>query len=539
MKRAAVLLTAALMAAMGTNARAANGGWTISGVVVSATTGAPLDRAEVTLSTTGGDGAQVAETMTSETGAFRFDGVQTGKYALSATRRGYLSASYQEHEGYFTAVVTGPNLATRDLRMELTPYGVISGTVSDDNGSPVSDARVSLFRQDDSAGESKVIQTGQETTDDAGGYEFARLPAGTYYIDVNAQPWYAVEPSRQTNLSTGQQDAQAPSPLDVAYPLTFYPNAPDSSSATPIQLIAGDRAQANFSLHAVPAIHLELHVPMTPGTRSLSPPALVEPAFGTEQSTQELNVGNVAYDRRNNTMNVYYGPVAPGHYDLRQNDGGVTTIDATISRTLDPPSVATVDVRGRVAMASGAALPERATVSLRAAEGHYAALVAAVGRDGSFDFPNVAPGSYEVHLGGSLNVVQMAASGAEVHGSHITVGSDVVLLAATLASGSAELEGYAVRGNQGLGGAMVLLVPSDPNVSDELIRRDQSDSDGSFSLPGVVPGTYTLMAIENGWGLEWKKREAIAAYLKRGVTVQVQENQHTLNLTEPVPVQER
>ena len=32
-----------------------------------------------------------------------------------------------------------------------------------------------------------------------------------------------------------------------------------------------------------------------------------------------------------------------------------------------------------------------------------------------------------------------------------------------------------------------------------LIRRDQSDSDGSFALRDVVPGQYTVVAIQDGW----------------------------------------
>jgi hypothetical protein len=538
MKRAVFLLVAALATALPI-ARAENGTWTISGVVVSATTGAPLDRAEVTLSTTGENGTELAQTLTGEAGAFRFDGVLAGKYALQASRRGYLPSGYQEHEGYFTAIVTGPNLSTQDLRLELTPYGAIGGTITDDSGSAVGGAQVTLFRQDDSSGETKVVEAESDTTDDAGGYEFTRLQPGTYYIDVTAQPWYAFRSTPPTNLSTGQQDDQAPSPLDVAYPLTFYPSAPDASSASPIQMNAGDRAQANLSLHAVPAIHLELHLPLTSGRRGMAAPALVQETFGTEQSTQELNIGNIAY-RGNNTLDVYYPPVAPGHYVLEQNGGGAVDIDATSSRTLDGLSTAaTVEVRGRLAMASGAPMPQHAFVSLRPADGHRGPLETAVGRDGTFDLPNVAAGTWEVHLVGSLVVVQMAASGGEVHGSRITVGNDTVLLAATLASGSAIVNGYAMRSNKGVGGMLVLLVPKDPNASDDLIRRDQSDSDGSFSLPNTVPGTYTLVAIENGWGLEWKHRDAIAAYLKNGVTVQVPENQRTLNLASPVEVQQR
>ena len=133
----------------------------------------------------------------------------------------------------------------------------------------------------------------------------------------------------------------------------------------------------------------------------------------------------------------------------------------------------------------------------------------------------------------------MAASGAEVHGNRITVGSDSVLLAATLASGSATVNGFARRDGKGVGGLLILLVPNDPNASEDLVRLDQSDSDGSFTLQQVVPGSYTIVAIENGWGLEWSKPDVIARYRAHGLKVQVPENQRTLDLQEAVDVQPR
>ena len=50
---------------------------------------------------------------------------------------------------------------------------------------------------------------------------------------------------------------------------------------------------------------------------------------------------------------------------------------------------------------------------------------------------------------------------------------------------------------------MVLLVPeSGENIEDDS-RMDQSDSDGTFAIGAILPGKYRLMAIEDGWDLEW------------------------------------
>ena len=68
---------------------------------------------------------------------------------------------------------------------------------------------------------------------------------------------------------------------------------------------------------------------------------------------------------------------------------------------------------------------------------------------------------------------------------------------------------------------MIVLVPQDPGNNLPLFRRDQSDSDGTFTLANVVPGQYTVLAIANGWDLEWANPTVLQPYLKSAQTVQV------------------
>jgi hypothetical protein len=68
---------------------------------------------------------------------------------------------------------------------------------------------------------------------------------------------------------------------------------------------------------------------------------------------------------------------------------------------------------------------------------------------------------------------------------------------------------------------MVVLVPQDIANNALLFRRDQSDSDGSFTLANAVPGSYTVIAIANGWDLDWTNPAVLQPYLKRGEAVQV------------------
>jgi hypothetical protein len=68
---------------------------------------------------------------------------------------------------------------------------------------------------------------------------------------------------------------------------------------------------------------------------------------------------------------------------------------------------------------------------------------------------------------------------------------------------------------------MIALVPRNPAAYRALVRRDQSDSDGSFSLRNVPPGQYTVIAIDDGWKLDWRNRESIVRYLSGGLSVTV------------------
>lgn len=522
--------------------------YSISGVVVNATTGTPLDRAEMTLSTPGIRGTTLDTTLTGEDGSFRFDHLQAGRYRLQASRRGYLTAGYQEHDGFFTGIVTGANLAGDGLRFELFPTAIIGGIVTDDAGEPVGGADVHLYRQDQSSGESKVVNAGQDRTDDTGAWEFARLRAGTYFVAVSAMPWYAVHsgPKTDANGAILPVDQQPHQPLDVAYATTFYESGTDSDSATPIPVNAGDRAEINLSLHAVPSVHIQIRLPTPQEGHGVPMPQLMQSVFGNDMP-QSTNWYSWAVP--GGPMIAEVGGLAPGNYVVRQfgeQGEGNRTMNVAFSSDqsvdLSTGAAGGVDVAGKVAMASGEKLPNRARASLTAdGEGSSGPANTQIADDGSFTMHSVAPGHYQLRItgaGSQFAILQMLASGAEVQGDHLTIGTETVSLAATLAAGSTTIEGFVERNGKALGGAMVVLVPRDPNTDHELFRRDQTNSDGSFELNRVVPGDYTVVAIERGWTLDWARHEVIAPYLAGGVNVRVT-GQKTLALPGKVEVQAR
>jgi hypothetical protein len=110
----------------------------------------------------------------------------------------------------------------------------------------------------------------------------------------------------------------------------------------------------------------------------------------------------------------------------------------------------------------------------------------------------------------------------------------------TVGEGTARIDGFARKDGKGFSGAMIVLVPKHAANLEALARRDQSDSDGSFSLPNVVPGQYTIVAIEDGWELDWSLPGALARYLPGGTAVTVSDSSGDIvHLAGPVLVEPR
>lgn len=183
-------------------------------------------------------------------------------------------------------------------------------------------------------------------------------------------------------------------------------------------------------------------------------------------------------------------------------------------------------ISGSVRMQGESRLPPDAGVMLRSNSGQIA--MARLGPNGQFQFDahaEIPSGSYEIGLNtDNMFVVSVSGTGGRVSGRTIQLqGSAPIRLSIVVAQGFARIEGMAVSGDdKPIAGAMILLMPADATNNEILIRRDQSDSDGTFTLPSVVPGHYTLLAIRNGWDLEWMNPAVLKPYLQNAESIDVQ-----------------
>jgi Carboxypeptidase regulatory-like domain len=529
----------AAQSASATQTQSSSGTLRIAGTIVNALGGNPLTRARVSI--VDARNPQNRQSMiTAEDGRFEFKQLNPGKYGLQGAKRGFIPAAYDEHEGFSTAIVTGTGLDTEHLVLRLSPSAVLSGKILDESGEPVRHASVSLFREDRQVGVGRIIRSRMARTDDQGAYEFAQLDAGSYFISATAQPWYALHPRSQPdaeNLPTSVDQS-----LDAAYPVTYYGDSTEPDDATPIPIRGGDHLQADIHLNPVAALHLLYHPPGN-GEQGFRMPMLQKPSFDGMERVQTGGMQPVSPGVFEITG------IAPGRYSVRDPGAGQGNEDNEINLTtngqeLDMPTAqSAATVKATVQILGEATLPQQIEIALRNSKMRIVSWQE-MDKKGEVEFQDLAPGKYDVLAGSrpkAYSVVQISSDSGAIagHTLNVTAGSSITVTL-SLVGGGTNVEGFAKRSGKATAGAMVVLVPKHPDANRELFRRDQSDQDGSFSLRSVIPGTYTIIAIENGWDLDWSRPGIIAHYAKQAQTVTVTEHSPTsLHLVDPVEVQPR
>jgi protocatechuate 3,4-dioxygenase beta subunit len=525
-------------------APAAPSAFRISGKVIDAITGQPLARASVAINPSSSantpnppDSGRVE--ITDEQGFFAFDGVSPGKYVLSAQHRGYIAQTYQQHENFMTAIVVGPGLQSENLIFGLRPGASISGIVADESDDPVRHADVMLFHQIFAGGKRRTLQVRRANTDDEGRYHFSHLNPGTYFVAVSAQPWYAQHGVRhrtkQENQDVNEVGLQPlieqNQSLDVAYPIAFYSNATDLSNATPLPLHSGDLAIADFRMRPVPATHVLVRTAATESEQSTSVAVtqtvaendtIYIPAQVNQVAPGLMEVAGVPQGRFNLVLNTRRGNAMTHRSQSVQLDN-----DAEVDVTRSASSVV---VSGILRVEDGSPAPQPARVRLRTSAGEV--WDAAVSATGEFSFKDnpVEPGNYEIMIiePAGFFIRSLASANAKTSGRSLEIAAaQDVSVTISASKGNGRITGVALKKDKPAQGVMIVLAPLDLKSNPALFRRDQSDSDGSFALNFVVPGRYTLMAIEDGWDLEWGDPGVLQKYIAGGESVQIAPNQKT------------
>ena len=566
-------------------ATASGGPYVITGVVVNSVNGSTVAHCRLTASPaarpgmTGGFAGNRQFPARSNDGAdcdargrFTVTVPSAGAWRLMANARGFVSAAYDQHEQFSSAVVVTADAPTKELVFRLSPEAAIAGVVLDEASEPVRNAQIML--QSVPAEVPGGVQPAGSMrsagrTDDRGRYELSNLAPGEYRLSVTAQPWYAAGSQVQRGGPTNVPSGLDPS-LDFTYAQTWFPGVDDPLRAEVITLHAGDTREADFNMVPIPSIHLRILVPPRVQTVANAPPGLQSgpnsppppPAPVQMPVVQRISPGAFGGGFVQTSVHfesdgqVDVGGLTPGTYQVRlmgpNQDGRTALVEVTANsvRTVDMSAPSSEMARITVHVDGSAADPEEdasegegrgrnfgvqvSLIDVDTRRGSFSTMngpqMGNGGRPGQRD-PNAdrvieaPPGRYEVVLQGRGNnfLTGLAAKGAETVGRYVTVGAGESALTVHTASGRASVSGIARMDGKPVAGAMMLLVPvtiEDPN-SITTLRQDQTNTDGSFDIANIIPGQYILVAIDHGWGVNWGDASTLRRYLMQGVPLEL------------------
>lgn len=491
--------------------------YAVSGTAVDRETHAALSQTEVQIAPAN-QRDLIESVITGPDGHFSFNNLFAGKYVLTAARPGYLPSTFQQHGRYSTGVVTGPNLRTTDLALPLSKKSSISGVIVDQDGEPVPNARVEALRDAVVEGRRTVAPFGFGTTGADGRYRVSNLQPGSYYLAVSAQPWYAQQ-YMALSARNGNANVEPSNQFDIAYPIVYYPGVTSDASAEPIVLRNGGHAQADFTLTAGPAAHLT--APRSDGS-NINVMVMAPTRWGPS-----IPIRAMFFSRQGRVFNV-----APGRYQLiagwRDTQGrhsankivdvaGNMTIDAAHLESQRSLTVTLTGPGGSHPPATGLALRDLSTLRVY----HPISFGA-----GQIRWPaqELTANRYEVLWTGEDGsyIDSVAAVNARATGRIVELGPDAAgQLHITLAQGTSVMGGKVEQNGSPVAAAMVLLLPNDFGTAPSSIRRDQSDSDGTFLLENIIPGSYTLLALPADDDLEYTNPAVMERYLATGKKITI------------------
>ena len=466
--------------------------------------------------------------LADSSGHFEFAGLPEADVVLLARKPGFFSEQELMRTRQTQDIVhIGPD--TPPVTLRLVPEAVVYGKV-ESGGEPIEGAPVTLYQSTMNDGR-RNWQQQQTVTDEDGEFRIAGLRPGNYLMSAGP------------SLDTSALRITGPD-FDVGYAKAFYSGALELNQATPINLAAGQQLQIDFSLKKAHAFKLSGNI--------------VGNAAGKNASLmfQDGSGRMFGFPMRFDVTGQQFSAWVPtGSYVIRaqsQDENGtalIAELPITVSsdRTglvlaLEPmpsipvivhmessPTQSSEQKQGRVRFSffSGARNAVPASVMLEANGDSlnprsYSAYQEQ-GSNSQFSFRNIEPGKYNlvVRPYGPWYVQSATSGGANLLNQALNVGGGGQTIDIVLRNDSAILNvRLPAEGKRNIG---TVLVIRDDAPSD--VKAMSVDGEGPFSLPGLAPGGYNVLAFDQIDQLEYSNPEVLGQYLSRATHVNLQADQ--------------
>jgi len=526
---------------------------TLEGVVRNAVTGEPLKKANITLMKMDPRNPGFpSTTSTNPEGKFAMKAIEPGQYRLSVERAGFVRTEYGSRPGVSwgggTTLTLAKGQKMGNVDFNMSPHGVITGRVLDEDGDPVMGAQVQLLRQRFFQGKKQMMPLNSAGTNDLGEYRIFGIAPGKYYLSVT---------SRNTN-PYGGVDRSANAQPDEGYAPTYYPGTPDLAGAAPINVTLG---------RAIQGVDATLRRTRTYRVKGIVAGAPRVGNRGGMLTIRSKDAGAMMYGFDRN-MGNFRGPdgefelrdVRPGSYVVEAiySDGpnqmmvGRTSVEVS-DRDLENVTVhlgGGIEVRGNIRVDGQAQLnlaELRVFLEPKSRGFMTGNNVARANEEGAFTIARAMPDFYYVRVHGAppeyyLKSVRLADTDVLEHGIDLEKTSSASGLDIVMSAGAATVEGSVAdeKGNP-VKGAAVILQPKDakPSMLSLLQKYVTSDQNGQFKIPGITPGAYRLISFAEVDLMEAQDPELFEQHASKAVTLDLKENAVEAKPLKAIPVEQK
>jgi hypothetical protein len=455
----------------------------VEGSVINSLNGEAVGKATVILRALDQDHGQSYADETDGSGHFSIDDVEPGEYAAIAERAGFSLQPTGATGAPPPDIKVEAGQQIKNVKIRLTPLGVIVGRVVDADGDPVAGASVAVLRYVYSDGKKELRNTGQVETGGKGDFRLFGLGAGTFYLTATYT----------------RQIANGP-PESVA---TFYPNASDQGHAAPVELRAGAHLEG-FDIRLQSTSVYSVRFEFTGGR---APEGSYSPSLISEQGDLHGSVTSLSEN------DVVFRGVPPGSYEAivrldneEQRSFAIRHVEVTNADVAGGALtfLPAVEVTGAVRVEGGVfSAFEKLRVSLQAEYrnpmiGNFNAQLKP---DGSFLIKGAAPMVYELAVTRTPGVYLKAirAGDKQLTGRRVDLSSKLEPLTIVLGADVGEVDGAVQNaGGDPVARARVNVIAYGDHANrGDLNRFGFTDDKGEFKIKDVPPGEYKVFAWED------------------------------------------
>lgn len=502
--------------------------YVLDGMVIDSLTGEPISGAAVEIP----DPRNRMSALTGPDGRFHFENISHARVGLDVKKPGYFweKEPLQWFDAFIEIVQLGSE--STQLVIKLVPAAVITGRVTDSDGSPVQSLSVGLFYSSVWWGQKVVHEMRGGGTDNRGEFRIDGLTPGTYYLKAG--------PSYRAILRPGlPRDADR-----EGYPGTYYGGGREIESATAITLTPGQQVRVDFQIPREVFYQVSGSVAGVPPGSAFPVWFIGSNGHSVSYWYPQIRVQGVPPDAGiTDAIRAFSVNVPAGHYVVEAYVPGDNGPQGIAVRQLDvnsdisglmltigrPPTIPVDILPDR--MLAGITLVK--VSGLLVGEGRSASSGWGWPPDPSFGIHNLEPGTYRANIkvqqGAKWYVASARWGDVDLLTEDLTVSADAplqpieIIMRNDLATinGTISFDGRTAQGT-------VLLIPTfNPKVAVTIATGPT----GQFQNAELPPGEYRAFAFDHVNGLEYASQEIMRKYSSGEQLVRVPPNgQVTVNL---------